>query len=75
MAMARSEKIRQKNQAIRSAEESGQVADSTDVRKKLMERVHSGELTLAQAQEELKRVQKSAKKNGQLTRSQAYRNG
>jgi hypothetical protein len=64
-----------KRQAVNQAEASGQIADSMEYRTKLMERVNAGELTLADAQEELKRVKRNAKKNGLITRTQAYIRG
>lgn len=59
----------------KEAETEGRVADSMDVRIALIERMHAGELTLEQAQAELKRIKNAAKKNGQITRAQAYRGG
>lgn len=64
---------RDKLDAVRNAEAAGKVADSMDVRLALMARVHAGEITLQAAQDELKRIKRSAKKNGQITRAQAYR--
>jgi hypothetical protein len=64
-----------KRRALEKAESSGQIADSLDYRTKLMERVHAGEITPDQAQAELKAVKRSAKKNGLLTRSQAFSRG
>lgn len=57
----------------KDAEQAGRVADSMDVRLALMERVHRGEISLEDAQAQLKRIKASAKKNGQITRAQAYR--
>lgn len=65
----------EKTQAMKEAEQAGQVADSMDVRLALMERVHSGEITLAQAQAELKKIKAGAKKRGMITRSQAFSRG
>lgn len=64
-----------KRNALNKAEEEGLVADSMEYRTKLVQRVHAGELTLAEAQAALKLVKRNAKKNGQLTRSQAYSRG
>lgn len=64
-----------KRKEVNRAEASGQIADSMEYRTKLMERVHAGELTLAEAQDELKKVKRNAKKNGLVTRSQAYNRG
>jgi hypothetical protein len=65
----------EKRNALNQAEAGGQVADSMEVRKALMERVHSGEITLEQAQTELKKIKRGAKKSGMITRSQAFRDG
>lgn len=56
----------------RAMEAEGRVADSMDVRLALMERVHSGEISLADAQVELARIKRNARRNGQITRNQAY---
>jgi len=65
----------EKRAALKRAETSGQVADSMEVRKVLMERVHTGEITLEQAQAELSKIKRGAKKAGMVTRSQAFRAG
>ncbi len=41
----------------------------------LMSRVHSGEITLEQAQSELKKIKRGAKTAGMVTRSQAFSRG
>jgi len=64
-----------KRDALKQAETSGKVADSMEVRKALMERVHTGEITLEQAQEELAKIKRGAKKAGMVTRSQAFSAG
>lgn len=64
-----------KRAAVKSAEASGEVADSMDIRLALMSRVHSGEITLAQAQAELAKIKRGAKASGKVTRSQAFRHG
>lgn len=71
----RHEAVTDKRQALRNAEASGLVADSLDVRKALMSRVHEGAITLEQAQAELKQIQHSARKSGKLTRWQAFNRG
>lgn len=58
--------------AIKNAESVGKVADSMEVRMALMEQVHRGERTLEDVQAELARIKRNAKKNGQITRNQAY---
>lgn len=64
-----------KRAALKNAEQSGQVADSLDVRMELIKRMHAGELTLEQVQTELKAIKRGAKKKGLLTRSQAFSRG
>lgn len=57
---------------IKQAEQEGRVVDNIDYRKSLMERVNKGEITLEEAQAELKRVKRSAVANGKITRNQAW---
>lgn len=57
---------------IRDQESQGNVADSMDVRIAIAERIKSGEITLEQGQQELARIQRNAKKGGQITRDQAF---
>lgn len=57
---------------IRAEEAAGNVADSMDVRLAIIARIKSGEITLAQGQAELKRIQRGAKARGQITRNNAY---
>ena len=64
-----------KRDALRAAESAGQVADSHEVRLALLNRMHAGELTLEQVQAELKRIKRSAKAAGLLTRAQAFNRG
>jgi hypothetical protein len=59
----------------RRSEAAGEVADSMEVRAALIKRMETGELTLEQVQAEIKRIKRGAKKNGQVTRSQAYMRG
>ena len=65
----------EKNLARNAAEAAGEVADSHTVRLAIMARVRSGEITLAQAQAELKKIQANAKSMGKITRSQAFSRG
>jgi len=64
-----------KRDALKTAEAAGQVADNMDVRLALMARVHSGDITLAQAQAELKKIKAKAQSIGKLTRAQAFSRG
>jgi hypothetical protein len=65
----------EKRQFVKDAEANGEVADSKEVRLALMRKVHAGEITLEQAQAELKRIKSGAKASGKMTRAQAYRAG
>lgn len=60
---------------IEKLEEQGLIADSMEVRKSLVERVMRGEITPEKSREELKRIQRNAKRNGLKTRNQAWREG
>ena len=66
-------KRRRKLAQMQDAETAGRVADSMEVRMELVRKMHAGEMTLEEVQAELKRIKRSAKKNGQITRDQAYR--
>ncbi|MDD2005164.1 hypothetical protein NPS31_17650 [Pseudomonas putida] len=59
--------------ALQIAEEQGLVADSTEFRQALVAKLESGEMTIDQAQEELRKVKREAKKNGKKTREQIWR--
>jgi hypothetical protein len=63
----------QRTRAANKAEADGRVADNIDVRMELVRKMHSGEMTLDEVQAELKRIKRDAKKNGKVTRQQAYR--
>lgn len=62
-----------KRVALQIAEEQGGVADSTEFRQALVAKLQSGEMTLDQVQEELRKVKREAKKNGKKTRAQIWR--
>lgn len=62
----------ERKEALQSAEAAGQVADSMEVRKSLVERFERGEITFDQMQAELAAIKRNAKRNGQVTRNQAY---
>jgi DNA polymerase III delta prime subunit len=62
-----------KKEALHEAEKSGVLADGMEVRLQLIEKMHAGEMTLEQVQQELKRIKRNAKKNGLMTRSQVWR--
>lgn len=75
MRRIREDALLDKRRALAAAERQGTVADSLDVRKQLLARVKSGEMTLLEVQTELKRIKRNAKRNGLITRSQAWRRG
>ena len=60
---------------VKKCEAGGIVADSTEVRMALMEQVRSGEKTLEEVQKELAKIKRNAKKNGQITKNQAFIRG
>ncbi|WP_332774226.1 hypothetical protein [Pseudomonas sp. ESBL1] len=62
-----------KRVALQIAEEQGLVADSTEFRQALVAKLQSGEMTLDQVQEGLRKVKREAKKNGKKTRDQIWR--
>ncbi|MCO3132710.1 hypothetical protein FA228_31610 [Pseudomonas aeruginosa] len=62
-----------KRAALNAAEESGLVADSKEFRAELVARIYAGEITWEQAQEELRKVKRDARKNGKKTRAQIWR--
>jgi hypothetical protein len=76
MAMTRTafEAAIEKKRAVRLAEENNpaSVADSMGVRLSLMSRVRAGEITLIEAQKQLKKIQRDATKNGLVTRAQVF---
>lgn len=63
----------ERRNALKRAEEQHRVADSLEVRMALMAKVRSGDLSLDEAQAELRRIKRAAKKNGMVTREQASR--
>lgn len=62
---------RRRHAADREAE--GLVADNMDYRTALVARVKAGEITLEEAQRQLRATQRKAKASGQITRNQAWR--
>jgi hypothetical protein len=64
-----------KRRFVNEADKSGQIADSMEVRKALMARVHSGEISMKEAQRQLKQIQNGAAAKGLMTRAQAYNEG
>lgn len=62
----------EKRSAVEEAENNGTIADSIDVRMKLMEQVKSGAKTLKEVQGELAKIKRDAKKNGKQTRNQVF---
>ena len=64
-----------KKRAQKASEAAGEVADSHSVRLAIMARVRRGEVTLAQAQAELKEIQAKAQSIGKITRAQSFSRG
>ena len=62
-----------RRELVKAAEANGEVADNIEVRKAIVARIHAGEITLAEGQAELRRIKRNAKRNGQVTRDQAWR--
>ena len=60
---------------VNKCEAEGLIADNTDVRMALMAKVRSGESTIEEVQAELKKIKRNAKKNGKVTKSQAFNRG
>ena len=75
MSRTRFEAGLDKRRNLQQCEANGEVADSLDVRMALMEKVKSGECTLEEVQTELKKIKRNAKKNGKITRAQAFTRG
>ncbi|MFW5410744.1 hypothetical protein B7L51_019275 [Pectobacterium brasiliense] len=75
MSRTRFDAAMDKRANLKDCEANGLVDDSMDVRMALMARVDNGEITLQQAQDELKKIKRNAKKNGLMTRNQAYNAG
>ena len=72
MGRDRFQASRDKRIAVAKADEAGEVCDSIEVRKNLLARVKNGEMTLEQAQEELKNIKRTGKREGKLTRQQVF---
>ncbi len=67
------EAARDKRAAVRVAEGSGEVLDNQDLRLDLLARVKGGGLTLDQAQAALKKLKRSARNDGGMTRAKVFR--
>lgn len=66
-------RVEAQKDALKAAEEAGEVADSMAVRQALVERMNAGELTLEQVQAELARIKREAKKSGRPTRDSFFK--
>ena len=56
--------IYERRRATEARMQASETADNVDVRKALLARVSAGEISLEQAQSELKTIKRNAKKNG-----------
>lgn len=72
MQRTRYEAAMDKRANVKAEEAAGNIADSMDVRIALMNKVHAGEISLADAQAQLKKIKRNAKANGMKTRAQAF---
>jgi dynactin complex subunit len=75
MSRTRFEANQDKRANVNKCEKDGVIAGSMEVRMALMEKVKTGELTLEEVQNELRKIQRNAKKNGKITRNQAFIRG
>ena len=64
---------KERQQMIADAEQQGRVSDSLEVRMALIKKMQEEGRTLKEIQDELKRIKREGKRNGQITRAQAYR--
>lgn len=71
----RHEAMLDKRESVASAEVKGIVADSLEVRKVLIGKIHKGEISLEEAQAQLREIKSGAKKKGLITRKQAWSMG
>jgi hypothetical protein len=69
----RMERDRQRQRRLADDQAKGLVADSDEVRARLVARMHAGDLTLEQVQAELKRIQREAKKAGRPVRADYFK--
>ena len=74
------ERAMDRRRNLRAEEAAGNIADSLEYRMFLMEKVRNREISLEEAQRQLRgtqerETQKTAEKQGKLTRDKAYRNG
>ena len=60
---------------VKNQEAAGNIVDSMEVRLALIDRFEKGEITMEQMHAELKRIKRSAKASGKLTRAQAFSRG
>ena len=75
MSRTRIEAAFDKRANVNRCEKDGLIADSNEVRMALIKQLHSGEKTLPEIQAELKKIKRNAKKNGKITRNQAFNQG
>jgi hypothetical protein len=71
----RFEVVQDKKFAVLDAENKGLIADSTEYRKRLMERASNGEITLEEAKAYLVKTKRLSKNNGLMTRKNVYSRG
>lgn len=62
----------EKRSALDAADAAGEVADSMEVRARLIAEMNAGTKTLAEIQAELAAIKRAAKRSGKLTRTQVW---
>lgn len=68
-------RVEDRRAAMRAADASGIVADSMEVRKALIARFESGEITFEAMQAELAAIKRGAKASGKITRNESFLRG
>jgi hypothetical protein len=66
---------KRKMDAVNEADSEGTIADSMDVRRDIVRRMHAGAITLDEGQAELAAIKRGAEKAGKTTRAKAYSRG
>jgi hypothetical protein len=65
-------RIQRQKAALKQAEADGVVADSLEVRKELVRQFEAKQITFEEMQAKLAKIKRDAKKNGKVTRNQAF---
>jgi hypothetical protein len=65
-------RIQKQKAALKQAEADGVVADNMEVRKELVRQFETKQITFEEMQAKLAKIKRDAKKNGKVTRNQAF---